>query len=42
MKPWLIAMLVIVAVATTIGQPMAAYAHDKADGYAGPPPGIRK
>ncbi|HTR09603.1 MAG TPA: hypothetical protein VMJ11_23700 [Paraburkholderia sp.] len=43
MKPYLIAILVIVAVATTIAQPMACYAHDRADGYAGPPPtGFRK
>lgn len=42
MKPYLIAILIIVALATTIGQPMAGYARDRAGHYAGPPAGFRK
>jgi hypothetical protein len=41
-KPYLIAMMIIVAMATTIGSPMAGFAHDRGDGYAGPPAGFRK
>ncbi|WP_281179225.1 hypothetical protein [Paraburkholderia oxyphila] len=42
MRPWLVAIMVIVAIATTIGHSTAGYAHDKGDGYAGPPIGFKK
>jgi hypothetical protein len=42
MRPWLVAIMILVALATTIGSPVTGYAHDRGDGYAGPPIGFRK
>ena len=42
MRPWLIAIMIVVAMATTRGSPMTGYAHGKGDGYGGPPIGYRK
>jgi hypothetical protein len=42
MKPYLIVIAVIVAIATTVSCPTAGYPHDRAGGHAGLPTGFRK